>query len=136
MYFKVDKELSRDSQNCVFCNHFAKGEIVAEFDKFFVVVNAFPYVENHLMLLPKRHIHSELEFDQEEESSFMSVNKQILKAYTQTFGSCFVMTRENTPRQTQWHWHRHFVPHETTILPEAPRVPFQPIDKKLLQLLQ
>lgn len=135
MYVKVDKELSRDPDNCVFCKHFQKGEIVADLGEFFVVVNDFPYMENHLMLLPKRHIHSELEFNDAEQANFMYANRQLLKAYNKVFGSCFVMTRENTPRQTQWHWHRHFVPHEMTIIPEAPRIPFQPIDKALLELL-
>jgi diadenosine tetraphosphate (Ap4A) HIT family hydrolase len=134
-YVHVDKELSKNPENCVFCKHLKKGEVVREYTHFFVVVNDFPYMEHHLMLLPKRHLHSELEFTEEEQQDFILANRQIISAYQKTFNSCFTMTRENTPRQTQWHWHRHFVPHEMTIIPEAPRVPFQPIDKTLLELL-
>lgn len=134
-YQKVDKELSRNPDNCCFCLHLKKNEQIGESPFFFIVANDYPYMSNHIMLLPKRHIHSQLDFTEDELADYLDINKRILKAYYEVFGGCFVFTRENTPHQTQWHWHRHFIPDEKTTIPEAPRVPFQPIDKKLIELL-
>jgi diadenosine tetraphosphate (Ap4A) HIT family hydrolase len=135
MYVEVDKELSRNPENCCFCKHFEKDEHIGESKEFFIVANDYPYMPDHIMLLPKRHVHSQLDFTPEELADYHDINKKVVEAYYKVFGGCFVFTRENTPKQTQWHWHRHFTPHEMTIIPKAPRVPFQPIDKTLIELL-
>lgn len=85
-----------------------------------------------MLLLPKRHVHSELDFTDDEAWDFIGINRDLIQAYKKMFDSAFVLTRENTPGQTQWHWHRHFMPHEKTVIPEAPRVPFVAILKELL----
>lgn len=134
-FVKVNKELSRNPDNCVFCKHLKNKEILVEYEHFFVVHNEYPYIEQHIMLLPKRHIHSELDFSEDEDQEFIRINKKIISSYYNTFDSCFILTRENTPGQSQWHWHRHFMPHEETVIPEATRVPLVPIIDKLKNLL-
>lgn len=132
-YVKTDKELSRDPARCIFCKHLKNKQILVEFEHFFLVHNEYPYMEQHTMLLPKRHIHSELDFNEDECAELVGVERRIIEGYYKIFGSCFTLTRENTRGQTQWHWHRHYMPHEETVIPEAPRVPLEQIKPELLE---
>lgn len=120
---------SMNEDNCPFCNKYKQDvEVIYENDSFFVMPNIYPYTKNHILLMPKRHVHSELEFTKDEVTSFLEIHAHILKTYYDQFNSCFHFQRENTPGQTQWHWHRHYVPDEMTIIPKAPRVPFEGLE--------
>lgn len=98
MYVEVDKELSRNPENCCFCKHFEKDEHIGESKEFFIVANDYPYMPDHIMLLPKRHVHSQLDFTPEELADYHDINKKVVEAYYKVFGGCFVFTRENTPK--------------------------------------
>lgn len=113
-------------KNCKFCYKQKNNiEIVKQYGLFFILPNIYPYTKDHILLLPNRHIHSERDFSFKEQAELQKIHLLIINAYYRHYNSCFYFQRENTPGQTQWHWHRHYVPNELEIIPEASRIPFE-----------
>lgn len=79
------------------------------------------------MLIPNRHIHSLSDFTEEEKVDLMSAEEDLIGTYKYLFGSCFIFTREDTPRQTMWHWHRHFCVADTFIPNPVERKEYAPL---------
>ena len=97
---------NQSKDNCPLC----KEKHIQDFDKFFTIANAKPYTKNHIMLLPKEHIHSEIDFTQEIKDELIYLHIKILERFYELFGAVMYITRESTPLQSQWHWHRHYMP--------------------------
>ncbi len=73
------KTKHRQNSNCTFCN-FDNGDVlvIKELPNFYLVKNKFPYsiwdqkpVEDHLMIVPKRHTDSIAKFNQTEKIEFL-----------------------------------------------------------------
>lgn len=82
------------------------------------MANDFAYCEDHVMLLPKRHIETELAFTPFEEGEFLRTHHDIVIKFREEYGSCFHFRRENTPRQSMWHVHFHYTPHDNFLVIE------------------
>ena len=117
--------LSKNKHNCIFC----KITPLQEFEYFKVIDNLKPYSPNNIMLLPKEHLHSELDFLRPIQLELIDIHTKILKKYYKLFGSCIYITRESTVKQSQWHWHRHYMSSDENI--NVNRIPFEPINFKI-----
>jgi diadenosine tetraphosphate (Ap4A) HIT family hydrolase len=125
MSYSKNIEDSKGEEKCEFCGFLKSGEFHKESEYFFVVDNIFPYEDYHIMLLPKRHVHSELDFTREELDDLEKIHRLILKRYYEEFGMCFSFCRENTPRQSMWHWHRHYMPTDSVLINGIKRIEYQ-----------
>lgn len=125
------KEDSKNQENCDFCKASETDQCLKKTEYFYILSNRYPYQDNHIMLLPKRHINSELEFTAEEEKALFEIHKSIIKAFYKEFGMCFYFARENTPDQSMWHWHRHYMPTDAVLKHGINRVEFRGITLNL-----
>lgn len=119
---------------CNFCGELRKNETLRNYQHFFILPNIFPYTSNHIMLLPVRHIHSELELTLPEQLELNSIHRNIVNNYYKEFGSCFYFSRENTPKQSMWHLHRHYLPNDNFI-PDFDRVEYAGLSLPLVTRL-
>jgi ATP adenylyltransferase len=74
---KTPKEAKRGPTGCIFCDkpgeeRDSENLIVARGETVYVILNAFPYNNGHLMVVPYRHIASPLELTQEEGTEMMA----------------------------------------------------------------
>jgi diadenosine tetraphosphate (Ap4A) HIT family hydrolase len=122
---------NKGPENCEFCEVLESGKTMKETEHFFVIDNIYPYEDHHILLLPKRHIHSELDFNEEESEDLNIIHKFILKRYYEEFDMCFYFNRENTPAQSMWHWHRHYLPSDKVLKNGVQRVEYRGLRIKL-----
>ena len=125
---------TRNPNNCDFCQYVKQGEFLLESKYFGVVPNLYPYQKNHVLLIPKRHCHSRLEFTEDECSDFCIIDKELVKLYKNTFSSCFSFVREGTPGQSMWHFHQHYMPHDNFCAPNIRRERYCGIDVDFSEL--
>ena len=79
-YIQAIKELWKDFDPFL---HLEKEEIVDETEKFFVIPARAPYVENHLLIIPKRKVYVLRELTNEEkEEMYDLVDKRSKKLHT------------------------------------------------------
>jgi diadenosine tetraphosphate (Ap4A) HIT family hydrolase len=123
---------SEKQENCGFCKDIASEQhILKRYEHFCVLSNVYPYEDNHVLLLPMRHIKSELDFDACEISELSNIHTSLLRTFYAHFGMCFYFTRENTPNQTMWHWHRHYVPSDQVLKYGVRRVEYKGVTLNL-----
>jgi ATP adenylyltransferase len=79
-----DKERAEKPKGCIFCDKPAQGEahdtenlIVSRGPTCFVILNAFPYNNGHLMVVPYRHIATPAAFTPEEAAEIMATAAQM-----------------------------------------------------------
>jgi ATP adenylyltransferase len=130
---------ANEQKGCIFCEKPREGRdrenyIVARFPRTFVILNAFPYNNGHLMVVPYRHVPSLTELRDEELAELMKVTQiaeQVLREAFQpqgfniglNLGRCAGAGIEEhlhihiVPR---WHGDTNFMPviAETKVLPE------------------
>ena len=83
-YSQAIKELGRDFDPFL---HLEKEELVDETEMFFVVPARAPYVENHLLIIPKRKVYVLRELTNEEkEEMYDLVDKWSKKLHTMHHG--------------------------------------------------
>ncbi len=126
-------------QGCIFCQkpqeqRDRENLIVARFERTFVILNAFPYNNGHLMVVPYRHVPSLLDLTDDELAELMKVTQiaeRVLRAALQphgfniglNLGRCAGAGIEDhlhihiVPR---WHGDTNFMPviADTKVLPE------------------
>jgi len=71
---------ANEQKGCIFCDKpkeqwDEENLIVARFDRCFVILNAFPYNNGHLMVVPYRHVPSLLDLTDEELAELMKVTQ-------------------------------------------------------------
>lgn len=72
--FKEDKK----GEECLFCKAWneniddSKSLVVKKWNNTFAILNLYPYNNGHLMISPKRHIHSFLDLNDEEKNEIMA----------------------------------------------------------------
>lgn len=100
---------------CLFCN-LSKKEIIFRFKNFIFVTNKFPILKGHSMLISKRHIRSEVNFNNEEWEEYKNINSKCYKYIKQKF-NFFPTVFINAPQdQSIKHFHKHFIPGKFGIL--------------------
>lgn len=74
--------------NCIFCdiiNGDKPGYIVYKDDKIIVLLDIFPSVEGHLMVIPKRHGETILDFSKKELGKIFTVAQKMIKTLEKTY---------------------------------------------------
>ena len=128
-----------EQKGCIFCekpkeNRDKENLIVARFDKCFVILNAFPYNNGHLMVVPYRHVPSLLDLTNDELAGMMKVTqiaegvlREVLKPHGFNIG---INLGRCAGAGIEEHIHIHIVPRwngdtnfmpvigETKVLPE------------------
>lgn len=103
------KRHAKGVSHCPFCNN--QVEIVKNANYFQVVKNGFPYdywefmnVTDHLMVIPKRHILSIAELNDEERSEWVS----LIAEYENNGYNIYLREKENTTKSVP-HQHTHLI---------------------------
>ncbi|MGB4768319.1 MAG: hypothetical protein WBP22_03610 [Candidatus Saccharimonas sp.] len=110
-YFLYKKNRG-DVDICDLCNiETSASKIIAEYPLFMVITNAFPYaiwegglLNEHLMLVPKRHTESIATFTPEENAEFL----QLLSEYDQQ-GYSYYGRAAGSPYKSIPHQHTHLM---------------------------
>lgn len=118
---RTQKEYDRYSRtrtnDCDFC-HFKAGEspVVGTSDKFWIVKNKFAYdiwddtkVQDHLLLVPKRHVEGIHEFDSDEKTGLV----ELVSQYEQQGYSLYARAPKSHAKSVQ-HQHSHLIKLSTT----------------------
>lgn len=84
---------------------------------FIIRVNEFPYRDNHIMLIPRVHTRSVYDLGEETISEYNEIVRALVNYYKIKFGSVMHWARENTPNQSVYHYHHHFIPTDEWIKP-------------------
>lgn len=99
---------------CVFCDLKAKYILIEE-NEVVLTMNLFPYINGHMMAIPKRHIRSPKELTNLEWKTikkFSYIAKKIIKKELQ-IKSMWILIREggvNSQMSVPYHLHVHFLP--------------------------
>jgi diadenosine tetraphosphate (Ap4A) HIT family hydrolase len=110
-YHKIVKEYEKENV-CPFCFDVKRKQIIInDVPKYFMIIaNKYPYVENHLLIIPKRHIKKISDFTNPEQIEFMTLVSKYSREMTNELGSCFMFIRQNTEDQSVEHLHYHLLP--------------------------
>lgn len=105
---------------CVFCKEIEEdGTKSWDLGDFYVKANIAPYrqsgSENHLMLIPKRHVEKLSEFSKKERERFFDLVFQINEQYRKQLGKVVHLLRQESTMQSQKHLHYHFLPDDAFI---------------------
>lgn len=111
-YKKLRKLRLNDDNVCPFCAlKNGDGQVVHEYPQFFVAKNNFPYdlweglpVDDHLMIIPKRHISSLHQLTSQERKAYMD----IVARYDSEGYSVYTRTESNVSKSVT-HLHTHLL---------------------------
>lgn len=96
---------------CEFCDVIKKADrFLLETAHFVLIENIYPYENDHVLVLSKKHLHSELDMSQLEQKDLMKIHLKTIEIFYREKGGCLSFTRENTQDQSMWHYHRHYLP--------------------------
>ena len=107
------------SDECVFCEIYKKGKgrefgVIAEDEYTYVVLNNYPYNPGHVMVIPKEHIGSPTELNEEMLVSHSRLKVRALKALETAFSPQGFNTGLNLGKGSggsiNEHMHTHIVP--------------------------
>lgn len=124
-------EVMASLTKCPFCDLKSK-YFVFEKTKVVLTVNLFPYIDGHLLIIPKRHIESfdkitKLEWRQINE--LVSVAEKVLKEHFNIPGYNFLYRQGNISGSSLGHVHFHIIPTPQIILvPEYQQINLAPLD--------
>jgi rfaE bifunctional protein nucleotidyltransferase chain/domain len=130
-YEKVWKEAAADK--CVFCDLREK-YIIAEEDGTVLTVALFPYIDGHLLVIPKRHIRSIGELKAKEEQAIFKMIRVGVEQLRQKMGveNAWVLLREGRgirAGKTVEHLHFHVLPYDTRVIKMGEtKLKIQPLD--------
>ncbi|MBI2028850.1 HIT family protein [Candidatus Gottesmanbacteria bacterium] len=99
---------------CIFCD-IAGGEksgyIVYNDNQTMAILDIFPAVEGHLMVIPKKHGETVLDYSKDELGVTMEVVKKIIKALTKTYYTkVFTVGINHAEKLGVPHLHVHIIP--------------------------
>jgi len=100
-------------KNCPFCDYLDKQNIVEERTNLLVIKNKFPYLktEDHLLIIPKRHIRTWKELTVEELREFSEVISLYLDRWYLLLGRQFIK-KWCRNHASIWHLHIHLILNE------------------------
>lgn len=111
---------------CVFCHPTHPEDIVLWDNSLFCIKpNIYPYEFGNVLLTPKRHIHSILDMTPREYKVYQTLIPQIVQTFKNKFGGCLSLVRDDTPAQSQWHFHHHFMPTDNSLVNGISRVEYR-----------
>ena len=100
-------------EDCIFCNLEAS-RIEDENELFLVIKDLYPVTEGHTLIIPKRHVPSFFELNDEEQASFLEMlhlQKQKLASMDETITGFNVGINDGEDAgQTVMHCHIHLIP--------------------------
>ena len=124
-------EVMASLKKCPFCDLKSK-YFVLEKSKVVLTVNLFPYIDGHMLIIPKRHIETfgditALEWKQINE--LVSVAEKVLKERFNIPGYNFLYRQGNISGSSLGHVHFHIIPTPKIILvPEYQQINVTPLD--------
>lgn len=104
-------EFNSQLHECPFCQ-IRKHLIIAEYPKAFMTIALFPYHEDHILIIPKKHITSFLDLSSEEYeeiTSLLKIGMRMTKNIGHENATLFVREGKNSGK-TVPHLHYHIVP--------------------------
>ena len=107
-------EIWRNTGKCVFCDLKDK-YIVTKIDSVVLTVNIFPYIDGHLLIIPRRHIEAYSEMNDTETKAIKELavlgEKLIQKVYKhKDIWFMYRMAKGFTGQKTVPHVHAHLIP--------------------------
>ena len=96
---------------CPFCR-FKKREnnLIFESDHFILFKDNRPLIKEHSLLIPKKHIRSEIEIPKDQWAEYMSVSKRAYHYVAKKYGKAPLIFINAPQDQSVKHFHKHFVP--------------------------
>jgi len=107
-------EVWQNTGKCVFCDLKDK-YIIAEIDKVVLTVNLFPYIDGHLLIIPRRHF-EDFEDTNEKEwkatKALVAIGEKIIKKEINAEGTWFLfrLAEGFKSQKTVAHAHAHLLP--------------------------
>ncbi|OHA18178.1 MAG: hypothetical protein A2664_01770 [Candidatus Taylorbacteria bacterium RIFCSPHIGHO2_01_FULL_46_22b] len=104
------QDFLKEMKVCPFCA--GKDRIIAETDRAFLTYALAPYYQHHLLVIPKRHVHSRDELTAEEKADIDALQLQGLKALKNLGHEnvTFLERDGNTKNKSVEHMHFHLIP--------------------------
>lgn len=99
-------------KDCVFCQ-VPKGHHVMENEFFYVLHDKYPVSPGHVLIVPKRHVETIFELDQEEKQALlvlMERAKAVIEEERKPDGFNFGINQGEAAGQTIAHLHLHVIP--------------------------
>lgn len=124
--------------NCPHCSVTSQAftYIIEETDNFYIVCDAHPLIEGHILIIPKQHISCVGEYPKYLFEEFLNLNKKVSEFLLKEYG--FVSSFEHGVfGQTVFHSHIHYLPfngNPNEIIPEKEKL-FEINDLSELQTL-
>jgi histidine triad (HIT) family protein len=108
--------------NCPHCDLDSQAYryILEETDKFYIICDAHPLTEGHLLIIPKQHISCVGEYSEDIFKEFLKLNKKVSQFLIKKYKSVSSF-EHGIFGQTVFHSHIHYLPFEgkpTDIVPE------------------
>ncbi len=121
----TDYKIQR-ANNCPLCNQkqLAPSSILRETENFYIVCDANPITEGHILIIPKKHIPCVGEFDDAQFKEFQILDKQVSVFIIETYGNV-ASFEHGVFGQTVFHSHVHYLPFKgdlNDIVPEKDKI--------------
>lgn|GEM_PF-366891 len=123
-YERIRAEIIKKS-GCPFCNVKIQ-EVIKEYTHFFILANKFPYTENHILIVPKRHILSVDSMTKAERKEFLYLRDLFMGIFKSKLGSAVEMLKETKKPDKIEHLHLHIIEDGDWIVRK--RIPFSMTD--------
>lgn len=110
------------TENCPFCYENIKSMIIEELDSVFAIKDAFPVSDNHLLIIPKRHIADYFSLTEDEKRDadrlIKILRNRIAENDSSITGFNIGMNCGESAGQTIFHSHIHLIPRRDGDTPE------------------
>ena len=107
--------------NCPFCNSNIDEARFSESENFLAIYNIAPILHGHSLILPKRHVESLLELNNEELHEMMIFSRNTTKMLLEMFKSSgfdWTIQEGEDAGQSVPHLHLHLIPRKSNDLPQ------------------
>ncbi|OGC51281.1 hypothetical protein A2982_04180 [candidate division WWE3 bacterium RIFCSPLOWO2_01_FULL_39_13] len=124
-------EIWKNTGKCVFCDLKDK-YIITEKDGVVLTVNLFPYIDGHLLIIPRRHFENFEDADKiewEATKTLADIGEKLIKKFCSTEGVWFLFRLEEgfKSQKTVAHAHAHLIPYSPKLFKwEFQKVEFPP----------
>ena|SRR3989344_3856655 len=96
---------------CVFCSlDLKREEMISRGDYFIILKSKNPIIEEHLLLIPIRHIRREIDFNQVEALEYAEMCMVAYMHIWKSFGQEPFVFVNPPQQQSVQHLHKHFIP--------------------------
>lgn len=103
-----------DSKNCIFCEISIGDRIIDQNETCFVIKDAFPVTEGHLLIIPKKHVADYFDLNENEKSDIQFLMEKHRNLLQKSDGSIkgfnIGINVGQAAGQTIFHTHVHLIP--------------------------